>query len=86
MVKRTRTTPTLDAKDRLILRLVQRDATLAQAGIAKKVGLSTASVNERLKKLEAAGVILRWTAVVDPRLVVACAMLAVMREVVREQA
>ncbi len=69
MVKRTTTTPTLDAKDRLILRLVQRDATLAQSGIAKKVGLSTAAVHERVKKLEAAGVIRRWTAVVDPRLV-----------------
>ena len=69
MVKRTRSSPSLDAKDRLILRLIQRDATLAQAEIAKKVALSTAAVHERLKKLEASGVIRRWTAVVDPRLV-----------------
>ncbi len=56
----------LDARDRQILHLVQRDATLAQSEIARQVGLSTAAVHERLKKLEAAGVIRRWTAVVDP--------------------
>jgi len=56
----------LDARDRQILRLVQQDATLAQAEIARQVGLSTAAVHERLKKLEASGVIRRWTAVVDP--------------------
>jgi Lrp/AsnC family leucine-responsive transcriptional regulator len=56
----------LDAKDRHILSLVQRDAKLAQAEIAKRVGLSAAAVNERLKKLEHAGVIRGWTAVVEP--------------------
>jgi len=56
----------LDAKDRHILALVQRDAKLAQAEIARRVGLSAAAVNERLKKLEQAGVIRAWTAVVEP--------------------
>jgi len=56
----------LDAKDRRILELVQHDATLAQAEIARRVGLSTAAVNERLKKLRHAGVIRRFTAIVDP--------------------
>ncbi len=56
----------LDGKDRRILDLVQRDATLAQAEIARRVGLSTAAVNERLKKLRRAGIIRRFTAVVDP--------------------
>jgi len=56
----------LDAKDRHILGLVQRDAKLAQAEIAKRVGLSAAAVNERLKKLEQSGVIRAWTAVVEP--------------------
>src|SRR5262245_58806702 len=60
---------TLDEKDRRILELVQRDAKLAQAEIAKRVGLSTAAVNERLKKLENAGVIRRHIALVDPRAV-----------------
>ena len=56
----------IDAKDRRILQLVQRDGTLAQSEIARKVGLSTASVNERLRKLEASGVIRHWTAIVEP--------------------
>jgi Lrp/AsnC family leucine-responsive transcriptional regulator len=56
----------LDTKDRRILELVQHDATLAQAEIARRVGLSTAAVNERLKKLRHAGVIRRFTAIVDP--------------------
>jgi Lrp/AsnC family leucine-responsive transcriptional regulator len=55
----------LDERDRQILQLVQRDASLAQAEIARQVGLSTAAVHERLKKLEASGVIKRWAALVD---------------------
>ena len=66
MAKKTTTLRELDGTDRRILDLVQRDASLAQAEIGKKVGLSTAAVHERLKKLEAAGVIRRWTAIVDP--------------------
>jgi Lrp/AsnC family leucine-responsive transcriptional regulator len=56
----------LDAKDRRILDLVQRDATMPQAEIARRVGLSTAAVNERLKKLRRSGAIRRFTAIVDP--------------------
>jgi Lrp/AsnC family transcriptional regulator, leucine-responsive regulatory protein len=57
----------LDDRDRRLLDLVQRDATLSQAEMARKVGLSAAAVNERLKKLERAGAIRRYTAVVDPK-------------------
>ena len=56
----------LDAIDRRMLELVQRDATLPQAAIGRKVGLSTAAVNERLRKLRAAGTIRRIAAMVDP--------------------
>lgn len=66
MVKKPKHYQQLDAKDRHIVRLVQRDAKLAQSEIAKKVGLSTAAVNERLRKLEASGVIRRFAAIVDP--------------------
>jgi Lrp/AsnC family leucine-responsive transcriptional regulator len=57
----------MDSRDRAILGLVQRDAKLPQAEIARRVGLSAAAVNERLRKLEHAGVIRRYAAVVDPR-------------------
>lgn len=59
----------LDDRDRRLLSLVQRDAKLSQAELAKQVGLSTAAVNERLKKLEQAGAIRRYAAVVDPVIV-----------------
>jgi Lrp/AsnC family leucine-responsive transcriptional regulator len=66
MVKTLSVARVLDVTDRRILGLVQKDASFAQSEIAKRVGLSTAAVHERLKKLESAGVIRRWTAVVDP--------------------
>jgi Lrp/AsnC family leucine-responsive transcriptional regulator len=69
MVVKVNISQELDARDRQILTLVQRDAKMSQAEIAKQVGLSAAAVNERLKKLEHAGVIRRYTAMVDPRAV-----------------
>jgi Lrp/AsnC family leucine-responsive transcriptional regulator len=66
MVITTNIAQVLDARDRKILALVQRDAKLPQAEIARRVGLSAAAVNERLKKLDNAGVIRRYVAVVDP--------------------
>jgi len=65
MSKQVNITTTIDERDGKILHLVQRDASLAQAEIARQVGLSTAAVHERLKKLEASGIIRRWTAIVD---------------------
>ena len=69
MAASTNISQTLDDKDRRILNLVQRDAKLAQAEIARRVGLSTAAVNERLRKLEHAGFVRRYVAQVDPRAV-----------------
>lgn len=66
MVNKPKQYHALDAKDRHITRLVQQDAKLAQSEIARQVGLSTAAVNERLRKLEAAGVIRRFAAIVNP--------------------
>jgi Lrp/AsnC family leucine-responsive transcriptional regulator len=66
MAKKPKEYQHLDARDRRILHLVQRDGALAQAEIARKVGLSTAAVNERLRKLQASGAIRRWTAIVEP--------------------
>jgi len=67
MVKLAKTLQPLDDRDRRILTLVQRDAKLPQAEIARRVGLSAAAVNERLKKLESSGVIRRFTALLDAR-------------------
>ena len=59
----------MDDIDRRILDILQRDAKISQARIAETVGLTTPSVNERIKKLETRGFIRRFTALLDPRLV-----------------
>src|SRR4029078_5532294 len=56
----------MDRLDRNILRLLQEDATLAVADVAKKVRLSTTPCWRRIKKLEEEGVIRRRVALLDP--------------------
>lgn len=56
----------MDRLDRKILRLIQEDATLAVADIAKKVGLSTTPCWRRIQKLEETGVIRKRVAVLSP--------------------
>lgn len=57
----------LDAFDRAILRIVQRDARTPQRAIGEAVNLSAAAVQRRIAAMEAAGVIAANVAVVDPR-------------------
>jgi Lrp/AsnC family transcriptional regulator len=56
----------MDRIDRKILARVQEDATISIADLAAAVGLSTTPCWRRLRKLEAAGVIQRRVALVDP--------------------
>lgn len=58
----------MDEIDIRILDLLQRDGKISQARIAEAVGLTTPSVNERIKKLETRGFIRRFTALLDARL------------------
>jgi len=57
----------LDGIDRKILALLQNDAKLSQAELAKAVGLTAPSVNERIRKLERSGVIRGYEALLDER-------------------
>jgi Lrp/AsnC family transcriptional regulator len=57
----------MDAIDRKILRLLQRDATLTNAALAEQVGASAASCWRRVKALETAGVLGGAVRLVDPR-------------------
>ena len=57
----------MDKKDRQILEILQEDAKTAQAEIARRVGLSPASVNERIHKLEQQGIIKKYVAILDDR-------------------
>jgi Lrp/AsnC family leucine-responsive transcriptional regulator len=56
----------IDATDRKLLDLLQRDAHISNADMAAQVGLTVSSVHERVKKLERNGVIKGYVAVVDP--------------------
>jgi Lrp/AsnC family transcriptional regulator, leucine-responsive regulatory protein len=56
----------MDAIDRKILECVQRDGALTYAEIGAAAGLSASTVNDRLKRLRADGVLRRMTAEIDP--------------------
>lgn len=56
----------LDSFDRAILRILQQDARTPQRRIAEAVNLSAAAVQRRIAAMEAAGVISRNVALVDP--------------------
>lgn len=56
----------LDRIDRRILDALMRDATVPVAQLADRVGLSQTPCWKRVQKLEAAGIITRRVAIVDP--------------------
>ncbi len=60
--------PELDATDLQILDLLQENCKRPLAFIGEKVGLSAPAVMERVHKMEEAGVILGYVALVDARL------------------
>jgi Lrp/AsnC family transcriptional regulator, leucine-responsive regulatory protein len=57
----------LDPTDRRILSLLQDNAKMPQAKMAKAVGLTAPSVNERIRKLERAGYIRGYVTLLDER-------------------
>jgi len=58
----------LDSVDLQILERLQANSRTTQADIAKSIGLAPSGVLERIRKLEAKGVIQGYTACVDPRM------------------
>ncbi|MEU0806557.1 MULTISPECIES: Lrp/AsnC family transcriptional regulator [unclassified Streptomyces] len=56
----------LDAVDRAIIFQLQQDGRLTNLELAKRVGLTPAPCLRRVKRLEEAGVIVGYRAVVDP--------------------
>ncbi|HVB53116.1 MAG TPA: Lrp/AsnC family transcriptional regulator [Candidatus Acidoferrales bacterium] len=56
----------MDDIDRALLRALVRDARSTWASLGEQVGLSAPAVHERVHKLEAAGVILGYSAQVAP--------------------
>lgn len=56
----------MDKLDRKLLGLLQRDAKLTNADLGRRIGLSVSAVNERIRKLQTAGVIRAFEARLDP--------------------
>lgn len=56
----------IDELDARILEILQGNARVTQAEVAKAVGLAPSAVLERIRKLEAKGVIREYVAAVDP--------------------
>ena len=57
----------MDAADRVLLDHIQRNAKCSIPALAEATGLSTASVQRRMRALREAGVIQREVAVLDPQ-------------------
>ena len=60
---------TLDTIELRLLGMLQDNARVSQADMARTVGLAPSAVLERLRKLEARGVVTGFAAVVSPRAV-----------------
>jgi Lrp/AsnC family transcriptional regulator, leucine-responsive regulatory protein len=67
--QRRKTPIELDSKDVEILRLVQENAKLTVRDIAVKIHLSATPTHERIKRLEKHGVIMKYAALLDNRMV-----------------
>jgi Lrp/AsnC family transcriptional regulator, leucine-responsive regulatory protein len=61
----TPSTPSLDTTDWRLLEALQRDGRASYAELARTVAMSPSAVTERVRRLEEAGVITGYTAVVD---------------------
>ena len=75
----------LDRFDRQLLNLVQEDAAQTAERLAEQVFLSPSAVQRRLRRLREAGVIVRDSAVVDPRQVGRPTFFVVSLQVERER-
>lgn len=56
----------LDERDLAIIAALQEDARATYAEVGRRVGLSASAVHDRVRKLEQAGAIQGYRAVVDP--------------------
>ena len=56
----------IDSKDREIVSILLSDASTSKAEIARRVGLAASAIAERIRRLEADGVVRGYHAEVDP--------------------
>ena len=55
----------IDEKDRLLIKLLSDDARMPVSELSKQVGLSGPATSERIRRLEANGIISRFTLEID---------------------
>ena len=58
--------PGIDEKDKDILRILRKEGRITLTELGRRVGLSPASVKNRVEKLEKLGAIKGYSAIVDP--------------------
>ncbi|MCR9138797.1 MAG: Lrp/AsnC family transcriptional regulator [Alphaproteobacteria bacterium] len=56
----------LDALDAAIVRELSLDARITTAELARRIGLSAPSVADRIRRLEDVGIVIGYSAVIDP--------------------
>lgn len=61
------TDPQLDATDRRILRILQKDCRITNAELAEKANLSASACHRRVARLESDGLIAAYVALLDAR-------------------
>ena len=57
---------TIDVIDAKILEVLQENARISYSELSKKINLSLSAVSDRLKKMEAGGIISSYTTILDP--------------------
>lgn len=57
----------MDGIDVKIIKMLQKNARITASEIGSEIKMSVPSVSERLKKLEASGIIEQYTAIVNPK-------------------
>jgi Lrp/AsnC family leucine-responsive transcriptional regulator len=67
MTKETATVQELDATDRRILTVLQREGRITNADLSERVNLSPSACHRRVQRLEAEGVIAAYVALLDAR-------------------
>lgn len=58
----------IDNIDQKILRLLQKDAKITAKEIASKLNMTTSPIYERIKRLEKSGIIKKYVAILDSKL------------------
>ncbi len=56
----------MDNIDKKITKIIQKDGRASSAEIAKAVGVSVSTANERVRKLSSSGTVKEWRAVLEP--------------------